>query len=68
MTDTDDEIYEASEFNGSITVTIKDVSSEPAPSYTITTSSVKVNVISEDIPEDLNFSSQQPRLQVKVIK
>ena len=50
MTDAD-AIYESTEFNGSITVIIKDVSSEPAPNYTITTSSVKVNVISEDIPE-----------------
>ena len=51
MTDTDDEIYEATEFDGSVTVSIKDVSSDPSPGYTITTSSVKVNVISEDIPE-----------------
>ena len=51
MTDTDDEIYESSEFDGSVTVSIKDVSSDPVPNYTITTSSVKINVISEDIPE-----------------
>ena len=50
MTDTDDEIYESTEFDGSVTVTIKDISNEPAPNYTIRTSSVKVNVISEDIP------------------
>ena len=50
MTDTDDEIYESTEFDGSVSVTIKDISNEPAPNYTIRTSSVKVNVISEDIP------------------